>query len=66
MMYEDLLKEKAKLMNTQDLIIRLKDVKQIMDNAEEEFVVLAQELHDRTCNFEKVKVKNRRWWEEEE
>ena len=58
-MNNDFLKEKAKYMPTQDLLIRLREVKNIRDKAEEEYVILATELYGRTITYDKPKVKKR-------
>ena len=62
-MNNDFLKEKAKYMPTPDLLNRLKEVKNIRDRAEEEYIILATELYGRTITYDKPKVKKRgvRW-----
>lgn len=52
---KEFLKEKAKYMPTPNLIDRLREVKRIKDNAEEEFLVLALELWDRTSTLGEIK-----------
>lgn len=52
---KDFLKEKAKYLPTPHLIDRLREVKRIKDNAEEEFLILSLELWDRTSTFGEIK-----------
>ena len=53
------LEEKAKYMPTQDILTRLREVKNIRDNAEEEFLVLATEFWNRIPPVEETKVKKK-------
>ena len=56
---KEFLKEKAKYLPTPHLIDRLRAVKRIKDEAEEEFLILSLELWDRNSTFSEIKNQKR-------